>query len=222
VWPFDFSEFFIEAKHSGSVTNLDIRQDGLQILACTNNGNLGLLDVSTYGYTTKIRAAHSHVVDMDSTIDPNGNLSIAAISSNDTVKIFTDKNENNNTFLEQSCEFQSTEDVPLCLSFYEGKNYVAVGFDSGWVRIFDISNTSVLKSLKISETEVIKLHFFQNLLFMMNVDTVAVLDATRDYQPIKMHQFQNPAKFKTIDFAQLNSNDGIYMTLGEYGTEIQV
>jgi len=47
VWPFDFSEFFIEAKHSGAVTNLDIRTDGLQILACTNNGNLGLLDVST-------------------------------------------------------------------------------------------------------------------------------------------------------------------------------
>lgn len=47
VWPFDFSEFFIEAKHSGAVTNIDIRGDGLQILACTNNGNLGLLDVST-------------------------------------------------------------------------------------------------------------------------------------------------------------------------------
>lgn len=37
-----------------------------------------------------------------------------------------------------------------------------------------------------------------------------------------MHQFQNPALYKTIDFAQLNSNDSIQMTLGEYGTEIQV
>jgi len=57
---------------------------------------------------------------------------------------------------------------------------VAVGFDSGWVRIFDVSNTSVVKSLKISETEIIKLYYFKNLLFMMNVDTVAILDASRD------------------------------------------
>lgn len=57
---------------------------------------------------------------------------------------------------------------------------------------------------------------------MMNVDTVAILDATRDYQPVKMHQFQNPSINKTLDFAQLNSNDSIYMTLGEHGNEIQV
>jgi WD40 repeat protein len=104
-----------------------------------------------------MRATHSNVLDMDSAIDSNGQLAVAAISSKDTVKIFVDKNENNNTFMEQSCEFQSTEDVPTCISFYGGQNYVAVGFDSGWVRVFDITNTSVLKSLKISETEIIKL-----------------------------------------------------------------
>lgn len=55
--------------------------------------------------------------DIDSAIDANGQLAVAAISNKDTVKIFVDKNENSNTFFEQSCEFQSTEDVPTCLSF---------------------------------------------------------------------------------------------------------
>lgn len=46
VWPFDFSEFFIEAKHSSKVTAVDIKKDALKILACTDQGNLGVLDVS--------------------------------------------------------------------------------------------------------------------------------------------------------------------------------
>jgi hypothetical protein len=57
---------------------------------------------------------------------------------------------------------------------------------------------------------------------MVNVDTIAILDASRDYQPVKMHQYHNPPQYKTIDFAQLNSNDSIYMTLGEAGNEILV
>jgi len=58
------------------------------------------------------------VYDIDSMIDNNGHLAVAAISDKDTVKVFTDKNETSgNTFLEQSCEFQSTEDRPTCLSF---------------------------------------------------------------------------------------------------------
>jgi len=56
----------------------------------------------------------------------------------------------------------------------------------------------------------------------MNADTVAIMDASRDYQPVKMHQFHNPSQSKTIDFVQLNSNDSMYMTLGEGGNEILV
>lgn len=29
VWPLDFSEFYIEAKHEGIITSLDISLDGL-------------------------------------------------------------------------------------------------------------------------------------------------------------------------------------------------
>lgn len=56
----------------------------------------------------------------------------------------------------------------------------------------------------------------------MNVDTVAILDASRDYQPVKMHQFHDPPRAKTLEFAQLNSNDSIYMTISEGGNEISV
>lgn len=56
--------------------------------------------------------------DIDSVVDHNGNLAVAAISDTDTVKVFTDRNGTScSTFLEQSCEFQSTEDRPTCLSF---------------------------------------------------------------------------------------------------------
>ncbi len=33
VWPLDFSEYFLEAKHEGVVLSLDVSQDALQV-AC--------------------------------------------------------------------------------------------------------------------------------------------------------------------------------------------
>lgn len=86
VWPFDFSEFFIEAKHSGSVTNIDIKKDGLKILACTASGNLGVLDVTTYEYNIKIRTTHSTVTDFDTAQGADA-LQIACISDGATIKV---------------------------------------------------------------------------------------------------------------------------------------
>lgn len=31
VWPLDFSEYFLEAKHEGGVVGLDVSEDGLLV-----------------------------------------------------------------------------------------------------------------------------------------------------------------------------------------------
>lgn len=46
VWPLDFSEFFMEAKHEGSVMNVQISPDGLKVVCGTRNGSIGVLDKS--------------------------------------------------------------------------------------------------------------------------------------------------------------------------------
>ena len=56
VWPLDFSEFVMEAKHEGTVCSVDISADGLRVACGTLYGSLGVLDKSNQRYRTLIRA----------------------------------------------------------------------------------------------------------------------------------------------------------------------
>lgn len=56
VWPLDFTEFFLEAKHEAVVSHIDIKQDGLKLL-CTNLSNaIGVIDLNTQSYRTILRS----------------------------------------------------------------------------------------------------------------------------------------------------------------------
>jgi len=44
VWPLDFSEFFMEAKHEGTVSSVDISADGLKVACGTLYGSIGILE----------------------------------------------------------------------------------------------------------------------------------------------------------------------------------
>ena len=44
VWALDFSDFFMEAKHEGTVCAVDISPDGLRVACGTLNGSLGVLN----------------------------------------------------------------------------------------------------------------------------------------------------------------------------------
>lgn len=46
VWPLDFSEFHLEAKHEGSIIATDIGFDGIKIAFGSDKGYLGILDLS--------------------------------------------------------------------------------------------------------------------------------------------------------------------------------
>ncbi len=56
VWPLDFSEFFMEAKHEGTVGAVEISPDGLKVVCGTLNGSLGILDKSNQRYRTVLRS----------------------------------------------------------------------------------------------------------------------------------------------------------------------
>ncbi len=64
VWPLDFTEFSIEAKHEGVLLSLDISLDALRVACGTSNGGLGVLDLSNNNYKTFLRSHTSQIVDM--------------------------------------------------------------------------------------------------------------------------------------------------------------
>lgn len=56
VWPLDFSEFILEAKHESIVISLDIAIDGLKLACGIANGGLGVLDLGNQSYKTVMRS----------------------------------------------------------------------------------------------------------------------------------------------------------------------
>lgn len=56
VWPLDFSEFSLEAKHEGVVISLDISLDSLSVICGTSTGGLGKLDLVDHSYKTLLRS----------------------------------------------------------------------------------------------------------------------------------------------------------------------
>lgn len=56
VWPLDFSEYLIVAKHEGVIHSLDVSQDALMVACGTSTGGLGILDLSNQNYKTVLRS----------------------------------------------------------------------------------------------------------------------------------------------------------------------
>jgi len=65
VWPLDFSEFLIEAKHEGILISLDISQDALSVACGTSTGGLGILDLTTHNYKTYLRSHTEEILAME-------------------------------------------------------------------------------------------------------------------------------------------------------------
>lgn len=65
VWPLDFSEFILEAKHEGIVVALDISLNGLEVACGTSTGGLAVLDLGNQNYKTILRSHTEEIVAME-------------------------------------------------------------------------------------------------------------------------------------------------------------
>lgn len=54
VWPLDFKDFLLEARHEGSLTSINIGFQGHKVAIGTNSGTLGILHVSDHRYLSVI------------------------------------------------------------------------------------------------------------------------------------------------------------------------
>ena len=44
IWPLDFSEFFMEARHEGTVSAVEISPDGIKVVCGTLYGSIGIIE----------------------------------------------------------------------------------------------------------------------------------------------------------------------------------
>lgn len=179
VWPLDFSEYLLEARHEGPVVSVDISMDRYNIVCGTSNCTIGSLDISTNAYRTLLRSHTAPILTID--IHPNNGLLLTA-SEDKTLRIWSP-----DTFEEQF-EFFSPQDLPLTVSFHPSSNLFACGFESGSLRIFEIETTSMKDEFLQHETKIVKCVHSLDGKFLLSASedgAVCLYDSLKKYQPVK-------------------------------------
>ncbi|XP_068162338.1 WD repeat-containing protein 90 [Antennarius striatus] len=182
LWPLDFSTVFLEAEHKGPVSLVSVTSDSLWVLAGTSNGAMGFLDVHNRVYNTLMRS-HTDAVLGFSMDGIHHHLTTA--SADGTVRIW------NMDTLQQLYDFVS-EDSPCSVVFHPSEQVFSCGFDSGVVRVFDISSAKLLAEHVLSQHrgKVVGLAFSPDGEFMYSADSqgsLALYNASvEDHSVIKV------------------------------------
>nr|XP_006813552.1 PREDICTED: WD repeat-containing protein 90-like [Saccoglossus kowalevskii] len=180
LWPLDFSSVFLEAEHEGPVSAVDITVDGLQILAGTVTGNIGVLDISTRKYTTIMRS-HTDTV-LSVTVDPL-RRHIATISNDHTIRVW------DLDTLQQLYDFNAPKECPCAIIYHPSSQVFACGFDSGCVRAFNVSTTSLLAEHRQHRGKVTGLVYSPNGNYLYScgaLGSIALYDVESGYQMMRL------------------------------------
>jgi WD40 repeat protein len=179
VWPLDFSEYLLEARHEGPVVSVDISMDRYNIVCGTSNCTIGSLDISTNAYRTLLRSHTAPVLAVD--IHPASGMLLTA-SEDKTLRIWSPEH------FEEQFEFFSPQDLPLTVSFHPLQNLFACGFESGSLRIFEVETTSMKDEFLQHETKIVKCVHSLDGKFLLSASedgVVCLYDSLRKYQPVK-------------------------------------
>eukprot|EP01038_Epipyxis_sp_PR26KG_P005252 gene5252-7298_t len=185
IWPLDFSDFLLESQHEGVVTNIRVSVDGKQQVIGTAAGTLGMLSVSDHSYCTILR---SHIGSITRIAKRGTDGSeFATIGVDNTIRLWDIVSAT------QVIEFTSDKDEPKCISYHLTNPYIACGFNSGYVRIFNIQTATATYQKKKHVGSVLDIQYFNptkstniQLLISIGLDCAAhIYDCNSNYEVLK-------------------------------------
>ena len=205
VWPIDFSEFLIEAKHEAPVVGLDISFDSLDIICGSKNGSLGMLNIQSKKYKTLLRSPPSKVLNMY--LHPNLQY-LMTIESDNSIRIW-DIEEKSESF-----QFFSNTDAPICLDAPR-KNIFAAGFESGTIKVFDLENTCIVYECTAFCVPVSRLKFTHDgarAVAVSSEGNISIHESKDSFMMIKQIKIDGICKFCDLSIAPKND---YFATIGE-------
>ena len=194
VWPVDFSEFLIEAKHDSGVCSVDISYDALDILCGTLNGSIGLLNVQSKQYKTVLRSPPGLIHSMIA--HPSGDF-LFTLEGDNCVRVWDVEKKS------EAFQFVSTKDPPNCLAAPKMLVF-ACGFQSGIIKIFDLEKTEILYECKPFQSEVKNLMYIQNdkfLIAMSAQGNMSIHDASDNHIQVKLLKIDIPAIYTDLSLS---------------------
>ena len=194
IWPVDFSEFLIEAKHDTGVCAVDISYDAMDILCGTIGGSIGILNVQNKEYKTILRSPPNVVKQL--ILHPSGDY-LFSIEGDNSVRIWDIEHK------AEAFQFVSSKDPPICVAAPKELLF-ACGFSSGILKIFDLEKTEVLYECKPFKSSLNNLLFIQNdklLVTMSAQGNLSIHDCSNNYIQIKIINIDTPAIYTDISLA---------------------
>jgi WD40 repeat protein len=193
IWPIDFKEFLIEAKHDSGVCSVDISHDAMNIICGTLNGSVGMLNIQTKEYKTVLRTPPSQIKSLDASHDGDY---LFTIEEDKSIRVW-DVEQKSEAF-----QFVSSKDPPTAIGVPTTSNTIfACGFTSGALKIFDLINTSILYECKSFNSAVSKIKFIQKdaLLLVMNIQgNISIHDCLNQFIQIKLIKIDEPSTYTDL------------------------
>lgn len=127
--------------------------DGLRVVAGTECGTLGLLDVPSQSYSTLLRA-HTGVVHTVAAMA--GGQQFCTGSADGTARVWDAASQ------QQVLELYSPDEEVLCVACSPGRSEVACGFSTGTVRVFDVGSAGLVQETQQHGSAVRQLEYGQH------------------------------------------------------------
>jgi len=210
VWPLDFSEFFIEAKHESLIKSISISQDNVEILCGTESNIVGILDIPNQKYKTIVRSHTGEIL----AADILKNLMVT-VSVDKTIRVWDLKT------MQQLYEFSSPEDQATCVAVHSGLKQFVCGFQSGTIRVFDLNKTIVTSDTHISDKPISILRYLHKaeLLIAISGEGQLAFLTSNTHQLVKQSPVDLPSIYTGLDVLK---NEQLFITIGDSATSIQV
>ena len=194
IWPVDFSEFLIEAKHDTGVCAVDISYDAMDIICGTLGGSIGVLNVQNKEYKTILRSPPNVVKQL--ILHPSGDY-LFSIEGDNSVRIWDIEHK------AEAFQFVSSKDPPICVAAPKELLF-ACGFSSGILKIFGLEKTEVLYESKPFKSSLNNILYIQNdklLISMSAQGNLSIHDCSNNYIQIKIINIDTPAIYTDISLA---------------------
>ncbi|CBZ52474.1 hypothetical protein NCLIV_022630 [Neospora caninum Liverpool] len=129
VWPLTFQSCFMHVKNEAAAVGVDGSEDGLQLLCTAADGSVGILNIGSQHYQPLLR---THARPIRDAAVSEAWRELYTVSTDRSVRIWSLPD------LHEAFEFQSSVDRPTRVACHPLERVLAVGFDSGALRVFDI------------------------------------------------------------------------------------
>ena len=139
VWSKDFSQVYIEAKYDQAITGLVVSHDQTRVLLSTRSGLLGVLNLLNKVHRDLIHAHTKSLTDIDY---DHRREQLISVGQDGTIRVW------NSQTGQLMTEFTSERDIPVMVSYTPGRRSFACGFNSGRIKLFDLTTSKLLREVK--------------------------------------------------------------------------